>query len=94
MAFRHYGGLNYAKKNNIVSNAYSASDSITINQNLLTETITTIKDMICNSLNIGCGGSNISTNTIVGSSNLKYNIQGCFNTAIGYNSLLTNTNGN
>ena len=93
MAFRHYGGLNYAKKNNIVSNAYSASDSITINQNLLTETITTIKDMSCNSLNIGCGGSNISTNTIVGSSNLKYNIQGCFNTAIGYNSLLTNTLG-
>jgi hypothetical protein len=33
MAFRQYGGLNYASKNNIVSNNYSSTDNLTVNGN-------------------------------------------------------------
>ena len=33
MAFRQYGGLNYAPKNNIVSNNYSNTDNLTVNGN-------------------------------------------------------------
>jgi hypothetical protein len=50
-------------------------------------------DSYFNTVRIGLGNSNISTNTAVGTSALLLNTTGAFNTAIGTNALSTNTTG-
>jgi len=51
-------------------------------------------DLTVNSLTIGLGNGNISTNTAVGYNALAQNTTGSFNTANGYSTLYSNTTGN
>jgi hypothetical protein len=50
-------------------------------------------DISVNTISVGRGGGNISTNTVFGVSSLQKNTTGYNNTAIGYQSLLNNTTG-
>ena len=50
-------------------------------------------DILVNGINIGLGGGNISSNTVVGSGALASNTTGYSNTANGMNSLRSNTTG-
>jgi hypothetical protein len=52
-----------------------------------------VQDISVNTLTIGLGTGNISSNTVVGVSSLKSNTTGTQDTAIGYNSLFNNTTG-
>jgi hypothetical protein len=67
---------------------------VTIDTN---QTITGVKtfsqDIIVNNVNIGKGGSSVTTNTRVGSSALLSNTTGFSNTAFGFESLRLNTTG-
>jgi hypothetical protein len=51
------------------------------------------QDISVNTISVGRGGGNISTNTVFGVSSLQKNTTGYNNTAIGYQSLLNNTTG-
>jgi hypothetical protein len=51
-------------------------------------------DASINSITVGRGGGNLSTNTAVGLSALQANISGYNNTAVGYHALLGNTGSN
>jgi hypothetical protein len=50
-------------------------------------------DVIINTVNIGLGGGNISTNTRVGLYALRCNTTGAYNTAVGRSALYANTTG-
>ena len=50
-------------------------------------------DLTVNTVKVGLGGGNISTNTAIGVNALNANTSGNFNTAIGYDTLFNNING-
>jgi len=54
---------------------------------------TTVVNLPANSMNMGNGGGNVSSNTALGASALNANTTGNSNTAIGYQTLLSNTTG-
>jgi hypothetical protein len=54
----------------------------------------TTEDALINTLTVGHGGGNISTNTALGSSALAQNTTGSNNTAIGQQALISNMGGN
>ena len=60
----------------------------------ITGTVTTSADASINSLTVGRGAGNISTNTAVGRDALNANTTGGYNTANGYEALTANTTGN
>ena len=71
-----------------VSGNIHVSGNVDISGNL-----TTSKDATINTLRVGLGGGNNTTNVVVGSYAFTSNTSGTYNIAIGFNSLLNNTTG-
>ena len=55
--------------------------------------LTSSQNALINTLTVGLGGGNVSTNTAIGFNSLYSNTDGSNNVAIGYNSLYSNTDG-
>jgi hypothetical protein len=68
-------------------------NSLTLNNGFIGTTGTFSNDITVNSLTVGRGGGNVSSNTAVGNGALGNNTIGQYNTAIGQSALPSNTTG-
>jgi hypothetical protein len=78
---------------NIPSASATARGLITTGSQTIAGSKTFSDDAVINGVNVGRGGSNIQTNTRVGSASLQNATSGGLNTAFGFSSLSTNTSG-
>ena len=69
----------------------SPSTTLTVSGTTTTTSLTTTSDSTINTIKVGLGGGNVSTNTMVGSNALSSNTTGIHNVAIGKNALSSNT---
>jgi hypothetical protein len=85
-------GINTFSNNTLVPGGITGATG-SFNNLYVTNKAQFVQDINVNTLNIGLGGGNVSSNTAIGTQSLTYNTTGSQNTAIGYQSLYNNTIG-
>ena len=85
-------GINTFSNNTLVSGGITGATG-SFNNLYVTNKAQFVQDISVNTLTIGLGTGNISTNTAIGKSSLSSNTTGTENTAIGFQSLQLNTTG-